>query len=155
MLAPSAITKRARLVNLMKVVSVLVVSLLIGCSSIPFMGDDEDDDEDGKPAAKKKEKIKTELVYISKGELQCEDDTGDPIKATKARLEASGIRVYSSDCAKITGLMHPSLCGSTTLDINIHEINVDNYPQAEKLGFTWVESLEEKDLGYETYGCDL
>lgn len=114
-----------------------------------------DDDEDDGPAAVKKEKIKTDLVFTSKGKQQCEDDTGDSTKVTKARLEASGIKVYSSQCAKITGMMHPSMCGSITLDINIHEINEKNFPQAEKLGYQPIEALDEKDLDYRAYPCDL
>ncbi|MEM7466817.1 MAG: hypothetical protein AAF387_08035 [Pseudomonadota bacterium] len=136
-----------------KVITVLVTALLISaCSSIPFVGGDEDDE---KPAAKKKEKIKTTLVYIPKGELQCEDDSGDPVKATKARLVASGISVYSSECAKIAGMMHPSMCGEVTLDINVHSINETYVEQAQKLGFELIETLEDKDLDYDVYPCDL
>ena len=126
--------------------------ILGGCSYVPFVGDDEDEE---KPVPKKKEKIETALVYISKGEQQCEDDTGDSVKATKARLVSNGIEVFSSECAKITGMMHPSLCGSITLDINVHAINEDLIPQAQKLGFETIESLEDKDLDYRTQPCDL
>ena len=124
---------------------------LSACSYVPFVGDDDDD----APAKVKQEKVKTGLVFTSKGKEQCEEDTGDSTKVTKARLEASGIKVYSSQCAKITGMMHPSLCGSTTLDINIHEINEKNFPQAQKLGYESLEVLDDKDLGYRTYACDL
>ena len=138
--------------NNKKLLLVLLLLFLGGCSYVPFVGDDDDED---KPAPKKKEKIKTTLVYISKGEQQCEDDTGDPVKATKARLVSNGVEVFSSECAKITGMMHPSLCGSITLDINVHSINEDLITQAQKLGFEAIESLEDKDLDYKTYPCDL
>lgn len=124
---------------------------LSACSYIPFVGDDDEDEA----APVKQERVKTGLVYTSQGKQQCEDDTGDSAKVTKARLEASGIKVYSSQCAKITGMMHPSLCGSITLDINIHEINEKNFPQAEKLGYESIEVLDDKDLDYQTYACDL
>ena len=131
-----------------------VLCFLTACSYVPFVGDD--DEEDAKPVAKKKKKVKTVLIYTSKGELQCEEDTGASTKATKARLVSNGIETYSSDCAIITGMMHPALCGSTTLDINIHSIDENDIGLAEKLGFKTIESLEdEDDLDYESYPCDL
>ena len=135
-----------------KIPVLLVLVLLNACSYVPFIGGDDDEQA---PAAKKQEKIKTGLIFASKGKEQCEDDTGDSEKVTKARLEASGIKVYSSECAKITGAMHPSLCGSITLDINIHEVNEKNFPQAEKLGFVTIENLDDRDLGYRIYPCDF
>ncbi|MGR8950701.1 MAG: hypothetical protein ACU84Q_21880 [Gammaproteobacteria bacterium] len=132
--------------------ALILISILGGCSSLPFVGGDDDEDI---PVTKKKEKVKTALVFTSKGEQQCEDDTGDSTKATKARLVSNGIEVFSSECAKITGMMHPSLCGSITLDINVHSINEDLIPQAQKLGFETIESLEDRDLDYKTYPCDL
>ena len=135
-----------------------VLCLLTACSYVPFVGDDDDDDDEETeaPAAKKKARIKTELVYTSKGALQCEEDSGASVKATKARLVSNGIEVYSSECAIITGMMHPSLCGTTTLDINVHSIDENDIELAEKLDFKTIESLEdENDLGYEIYPCDL
>ena len=132
----------------------LLILSICGCSYVPFVGDDDDEEE--KPTKKKKEKVEIVLVYTSKGALQCEDDSGAPVKATKARLESSGIEVYSSECAIITGKMHPSLCGSTTLDINVHGIDENDISLAEKLDFKTIESLEdEEDLDYKTYPCDL
>lgn len=138
--------------NRLKIFAWLVIISLSGCSYVPFIGGD---DGEQAPAEKKPEKIKKALIYISKNKEQCEDDTGDSEKVTKARLEASGVKVYSSQCAKITGKMNPSLCGSTTLDINVHEVNEKNFPQTEKLGFETIESLEDADLDYRVYPCDL
>ena len=137
--------------------SLLLVLLLCSCSYIPFVGDDDDGGSaEDKPVAKKKEKIKTILVYTAKGELQCEEDSGASTKATKARLVSNGVEVYSSECAIITGMMHPSLCGSTTLDINVHAIDENDIGLAEKLDFKTIESLEDQDdLGYQAYPCDL
>jgi len=124
--------------------------LLIGLTACSMLSGG---DGDGEKKVVKKEKVKTSKVYISKGRAQCEDGSGKELSATMEELQAGGIKVFSSECGVITGIMAPSLCGSTTLHINIHEIDRLKFPEAEALGYKPVKSFED-DLGYEIIPCE-
>ncbi|MFT4585635.1 MAG: hypothetical protein ACI8XZ_005409 [Gammaproteobacteria bacterium] len=92
-------------------------------------------------------------VYTSSGRLQCEDDSGNEVEDTKEELEASNIKVFSSECGLLTGKMAPALCGATTLHINIHGIDSSKLSAAESLGYQEITSLTD-DLGFQTELCD-
>ncbi len=111
-------------------------------------------DDDTEVRVVEQKEIEVARVFISKGREQCEDTTGRTLDDTKAALEESGIRVFSSSCALITGTMSPALCGSETLHINIHGIDTAQFAEAEVLGFRPLTALEEADLGYDPEGCD-
>ncbi len=124
---------------------------LIGCSLWPIGNDDgekimveEEIDEDD---------VEVIEVYISKGRLQCEDESGKALSVTEMMLQQVGVKSYSSECGVITGVMPPALCGTTTLRINVHGIDERKLPKAEMIGFKSVESFEGKQ-DYEIVSCD-
>ena len=135
----------------MKKKEVIVISLLLGlsaCSMLPGMGDD------GEKRMVRDEKIKVSKVYISKGRAQCEDSSGKDLSTTKEELQGAGIKVFSSECGTITGIMAPALCGSTTLHINIHGIDNRKFPEAESLGYKPTKSFKkDKEKAYEIIPC--
>lgn len=125
----------------------MILTLLAsGCSML------SDDDTEVRVVEQKE--IEVGRVFTSKGREQCEDGTGRSLDDTKEALEEAGIRVFSSSCALITGKMSPALCGSPTLHINIHGIDVEQFGDAEALGFRPLTALEEADLGFDPEGCD-
>jgi len=126
--------------------AILLSLLTAGCSML------SNDDTEVRVVEQKE--VEVGRVFISKGREQCEDSTGRSLDDTKEALEESGIRVFSSSCALITGTMSPALCGSPTLHINIHGIDVEQYEEAEALGFRPLTALEEADLGFDPEGCD-
>lgn len=74
-------------------------------------------------------------VYISTGELQCQD-TGQPISTTKRSLLDAGIGIKAESCGYLTDMMYASVCGGGTGNIHIFTIDKSNAPLAESLGFT-------------------
>ncbi len=101
-----------------------------------------------------KEEVLIEKVYTSKQRVHCEDATGRSLTETKKELEGAGINVFSSSCALITGAVSPSLCGATTLHINIHGIDSRRLEDAAALGYEPLKSLEKSDRGYDSEGCN-
>lgn len=126
--------------------AMMLTLLASGCSML------SDDDTEVRMVEQKE--IEVGRVFISKGREQCEDSTGRSLDDTKEELEDAGIRVFSSSCALITGMMSPALCGSKTLHINIHGIDIAQFGDAEALGFRPLTTLEEADLGFDPEGCD-
>jgi hypothetical protein len=124
----------------------LVTILASGCSML------SNDDTEMRVVEQKE--VEVGRVFISKGREQCEDATGRSLDDTKEALEDAGIRVFSSSCALITGAMSPALCGSPTLHINIHGIDIARFEEAGTLGFRPLTSLEDEDLGFDPEGCD-
>ncbi|TDJ63167.1 MAG: hypothetical protein E2O36_03715 [Proteobacteria bacterium] len=129
------------------IVATLSITVLATCSMLPGKGGS------GAKRMVEEEEITTEKVYISQQRIQCEDESGAELTATKADLTVEGIDVFSSSCGVIIGKMAPALCGKITLHINIHEIDQRKIPQAEKLGYHPVDGLEN-GLGYEAGDCD-
>ena len=128
-------------------VTLACVFSLAACSLLPERG------AKGDKRMVEDEEITVIDVYTSSERLQCEDDSGKDVQATKAELEASDIKVFSSECGLITGKMAPALCGATTLHINIHGIDSRKLPEAELLGYQAIKSLAD-DLGFATELCD-
>ena len=144
-------SREPKLKNKLVIAAVLSISLA-GCSLWPG-GDDEP--ESAQKAVEEKpaeEDVDIEEVYIAKGRLQCEDETGKDLSVTKNELQQAGITVLSSECGVVTGVMPPALCGSTTLHINVHGIDQLKITAAETLGFKSVKSFEKKQ-GYEIIPC--
>ena len=135
----------------LKIKQVIVIPLLLGlsaCLMLPGMGGD------GEKRVVRDEKIKVSKVYISKGRAQCEDSSGKDLSATKEELQGAGIKVFSSECGTIMGIMAPALCGLTTLHINIHGIDNRKLPEAETLGYKPTKSFkDDKEKDYEIIPC--
>jgi hypothetical protein len=135
------------IVKIKLIVAMLFICGLSACSMLPGGGGDEEtrvvDDEE----------IAVGKVYISKGRIHCEDQTGKTLAETRADLEAAGIKVFSSACGVITGKMAPALCGGITLHINVHEIDQSKFPEAQTLGYEPIAGLADGQ-GYESGDCD-
>jgi hypothetical protein len=117
------------------------------CSLLPERG------PKGEKRTVEEEEITVIEVYTSSERLQCEDDSGKDVEDTKEELEASNIKVFSSECGLITGKMAPALCGATTLHINIHGIDSRKLSEAESLGYQHTTSLTD-DLRFQTELCN-
>jgi len=74
-------------------------------------------------------------VYISTGELQCQDN-GLPISLTKRYLEEAGIEVKAESCGNLTLVDYPSVCGAGTGKLHIFTIDNSDAQLAENIGFT-------------------
>ena len=142
--------RESKLKKKLVIASLLLISLA-GCSLWP--GGDDKVEKKVVEEIIDEEDIDVEEVYISKGRLQCEDESGKALSVTKDELQQAGIKVYSSECGVITGIMPPALCGSTTLRINVHGIDERKISEAEAIGFKSVESFEKKQ-DYEIISCD-
>lgn len=95
-----------------------------------------------------------ELVYISKGAIQCESK-GLSLEETAAKLEKSGVEVSKSHCGVLTDVMFAAMCGSPTGDINLHLIPADTIANAESAGFKKVAELAtENGQGYDIIPCE-
>lgn len=71
-------------------------------------------------------------VYKPDGTLQC--NQGKKISVETMSKELQGFKIYSSE-NKHDGLMRIQLCGKPTGQVNIFEIDLENLPKAEALGF--------------------
>jgi len=133
--------------NTKLIAALLCITVLSACSILPGGGADDEKRMVGE------EEITVGNVFISKERAHCEDKSGRSLDETTAELQAEGIKVFAASCAVIIGKMPPALCGATTLDINVHEIDQRKYPEAERLGFRPIASLED-GLGFEVVNCD-
>ena len=95
-----------------------------------------------------------ELVFESRGSLQCESDGITP-EASAQKLINVGIDVLSSTCGNRTGVAFPTVCGAPTGEILVHEIRGVSVPDAEQLGFAEVSTLVDQSAGtgYELIDC--
>lgn len=81
--------------------------------------------------------IKTVFIEKSDESKQCDATSG--ISLTDMQEQLTDIIVYSSS-KKSDGLIHITLCGSTTGMLNVYEIAQTDLEKAKTLGFTeWVE----------------
>lgn len=78
-------------------------------------------------------------VYISTGELQCQDN-GLPISLTKGYLQEAGIEVKAESCGNLTLVDYPSVCGGETGKLHVFTINNSDSQVAENIGFTIPDS---------------
>lgn len=94
-----------------------------------------------------------ELVFISKGAIQCES-TGLAPEITAKALTDAGISVIQSQCGQLTDVMFMARCGAGTGDINLHQIAKQDISTAQSLGFEPVSSLKtESSKGYTISEC--
>ena len=117
------------------------------CSMLPF------ETNEGETLFVEEEEITIAKIYRSQERLHCQKDSGKSLEDTEAELESENIKVYSSECGVITGKMAPSMCGETTLHINIHGIDEGKLEDATSLDYSLLTSIAE-ELSYETENCD-
>jgi hypothetical protein len=75
----------------------------------------------------------TLLVYKPDGSLQCGVAKGMGYDEMEKK-DLGGIKVFSRD-KRSDGLMHIQVCGSPTGMINVFEVSLGQWPDAEKRGF--------------------
>jgi hypothetical protein len=117
----------------------LLAALMIGCGS------------NNSSDTSRKEGI---IVYISKGNTQCNDDGISPDQSTMT-LVGAGIDVMDTFCGAITGLSFPAVCGGGTGEIIAHEIHEVNLANVNELGYEYIETLVDVDnmVSYEIGEC--
>lgn len=94
-----------------------------------------------------------EMVYINTGEVQCEL-AGQTGVQTARLLTDNNIDVSKTQCGQLTNMAVASVCGGTTVNINIHAISADKVAHAQDLGFEHVSTLKQQDnLGYDVSDC--
>jgi hypothetical protein len=71
-------------------------------------------------------------VYKPDGSLQC--GMGDPVKLETMQKQLGGIKVHRS-FNKNDGLMRAQVCGSSTGNSNVYEIDRKDLAAAQKAGF--------------------
>lgn len=72
---------------------------------------------------------------------QCNND-GISLPAMAKELRRAGIDVQCSQKAR-DGFLYPAVCGGPTGIINVYQINPENIPDAQQLGFHPVSRLSE------------
>ncbi len=93
------------------------------------------------------------LVYINNAAIQCETKGMSTTESAQLLIN-KGVDVISSYCGFLTGVTIATQCGLGDTQINLHEINSENIPDAQKSGFEPVSSLKlESDKGYQIIAC--
>ena len=93
------------------------------------------------------------LVYVSAKAIQCEYG-GHTTDDTAKVLEDAGITVSASQCAVLTEVMYPAVCGGGSGSINVHTIGSSNLEKAVDLGYAPVSSLKTaQSKGYAKQDC--
>ena len=98
------------------------------------------------------EAANNEVIYISTGETQCNDD-GLSLQEISTYLTDADIKFTESQCAQLTGIVYPDVCGADTANITIFTIEASGLSQAENVGFASLSSLDS-DIGYEILACE-
>ena len=95
------------------------------------------------------------LVYESRQAIQC-TTRGLTTQESAQKLVNGGIDVLESNCGVNTNLVFVTVCGAGTGDILIHKIRKVNLPDAERLGFSSVATLQNPTtgIGYVKVDCD-
>ena len=95
------------------------------------------------------------LVYESRQAIQC-TTRGLTTQQSAQKLVNGGIDVLESNCGVNTNLVFVTVCGAGTGDILIHKIRKVNLPDAERLGFSSVATLQNPTtgIGYVKVDCD-
>ena len=78
-------------------------------------------------------------VYISTGELQCQEN-GLSISLTKSYLEDASIEVKAESCGNLTLIDYPDVCGGGTGKLHVFTIASSDSQAAENIGFTIPDS---------------
>lgn len=88
-------------------------------------------------------------VYISTGELQCQDN-GLDISVTKSYL--LDVKVKSESCGSLTEVDFIQECGGGTGNLHVFTIDESDMQVAEDIGFTIPDSADPDD-DYEKVEC--
>lgn len=91
-------------------------------------------------------------VYISTGELQCQDN-GLPISVTKNYLLNADIEVKAQSCGSLTGVSLLAVCGAATGKLHVFTIDEVHAQVAENIGFIIPDSSVSAD-DYEKALCN-
>jgi len=99
------------------------------------------------------EKQPETMVYINTGEIQCEL-TGQTGIQTARLLTDNNIDVSKTQCGQLTDVGVASVCGGTTVNINVHAIATNKVAYAQALGFEDVTTLKTaSSTGYSASDC--
>lgn len=92
-------------------------------------------------------------VYVGANAIQCEY-SGDHAEQSAKVLTNAGVTVKSSQCASMTEVMFPAVCGGGSDAINIHTIATSDLEKARAAGFAPVSELSAgKSKGYAVRDC--
>lgn len=94
-------------------------------------------------------KAVTATVFEEKNSIQC-GSSGLSTEQSQQTLITGGVDVIQSNCAYNNLMAVISVCGADTSEILVHKIPKQNMVDAEKLGFT---NTEEINNDYSIYGC--
>jgi hypothetical protein len=92
-------------------------------------------------------------VYISTGELQCQEN-GLSISVTKSYLLDANVEVKNESCGSLTQVVYPAVCGGGTGKLHVFTIDKADSQVAENIGFTIPDSSISED-DYEKVECDI
>ena len=92
-------------------------------------------------------------VYISTGELQCQDN-GLAISLTRGYLEDANVEVKAESCGNLTLVDYLAVCGGETGKLHVFTISSSDSQAAENIGFTIPES-SVPGSEYAKVECDI
>lgn len=92
-------------------------------------------------------------VYISTGELQCQEN-GLAILVTKSYLLDAGIEVKAESCGNLTEVKQLSVCGAGTGKLHVFTIDKSDSQVAGNIGFIIPDSSVSED-DYEKVECSV
>jgi hypothetical protein len=92
-------------------------------------------------------------VYISTGELQCQEN-GLSISVTKSYLLDANVEVKNESCGSLTQVVYPTVCGGGTGKLHVFTIDKADTLVAENIGFTIPDSSVSED-DYEKVECGI
>ncbi len=116
------------------------VILLSACSN---------DSENNRPYNGGDDAAISATVFEQKQSIQC-GSSGLSVDQSAQTLITAGIDVLNSECANDNLMAVPSVCGAATSEILVHEIPSQNLVDAEAVGFT---STDDIDDDYSIYDC--
>ncbi|MDH5444472.1 MAG: hypothetical protein OEY52_02880 [Gammaproteobacteria bacterium] len=95
------------------------------------------------------------LVFVSSGKIQCDENSGQSKETTAQKLVDNGIAVANSQCGYLTQVAFPAVCFiAGTGDINIHTIKNEDTEKAYDLGYRPVSELQTgQESGYAISDC--
>lgn len=125
-------SKNNFLIFLSLFIAVCCVSCTAGYCRKPYR--DLDGMKLGEVTAKREPVISGERVRVYKydGRLQC--DLGQEIPLKKMAKELKGIEIFRQE-KRYDGLVHVTVCGSTTGYANVYTIQTKDYEEAKRRGF--------------------
>ncbi|MBH0016926.1 hypothetical protein JFJ09_05710 [Pseudoalteromonas arctica] len=83
-------------------------------------------------------------VYISTGELQCQEN-GLSISVTKSYLLDANVEVKNESCGYLTQFTYAAVCGGGTGKLHVFTIDKTDSQVAKNIGFTIPDSSVSED----------